>query len=118
MNTAKTILEQLGGNKFIVMTGAKNFLYADVTESNPVFWLRMDLPKNAGKVNRLKVYLNADDTYTMEFYSQRMTKEFDVKISNSQKFEGVYSDMLQSIFTKVTGMYTSLGTMNYKKAVA
>ena len=37
MTIANTILEQLGGNKFIAMTGAKNFLSNGST-------LRMTLP--------------------------------------------------------------------------
>ena len=37
MTIANTILEQLGGNKFIAMTGAKNF----VSDGNT---LRMTLP--------------------------------------------------------------------------
>ena len=105
-----TILNQLGGNQFIAMTGAKNFLFADVTEHNDKIWLRMDIGRNSGKVNKLKIYYNSGaDTYTMHFYKQRVNKKtFDVKITNEQIFEGVYSDMLTSIFEDVTGMYTSI----------
>lgn len=104
---ASEILAQLGGSKFIAMTGSSNFLFAEVTESNPIPWLRMNLSRNSGKVNRLKVYLNDNDTYTMEFYMQKI-KGVEVDISNKKSFEGVYCDMLQSIFTKVTGLHASL----------
>lgn len=61
MKIANAILEQLGGNKFIAMTGAKNF----VSDGNT---LRMTLPKNRSKANRLYVTLDATDTYTMYFF--------------------------------------------------
>lgn len=115
METAKqissTILEQLGGNKFCAMTGAKNFLFAEITETNNRVWLRMDLGRNAGKVNRLKIYYNSDDTYSMHFYNQQIRNYTEVKISNETQFENVYSDQLRELFTQVTGMHTSLGTM-------
>ena len=61
MNTAQIILEQLGGNKFIAMTGAKNFVSDGDT-------LRMTLPRNGSKANRLNITLAPDDTYTMHFF--------------------------------------------------
>ena len=61
MTVANTILEQLGGNKFIAMTGAKNFL----SDGNT---LRMTLPKNRSKANRLYVTLDTTDTYPMYFF--------------------------------------------------
>ncbi len=109
MNFAANILEQLGGKKFIAMTGSKNFLYEDATETNATPWLRMDLASNAAGVNRLKISLNSTDTYTLHFYRQTISKKtLDVTISKEQKFENVYFDMLQSIFTQVTGLRTSL----------
>lgn len=106
---AKTILRQLGGNKFTVMTGASKFLVADITKDNKKIWLRMNIGRNAAGINRLKIYYNANDTYTMEFYKQTMSrKTFDVKITKKQTFENIYCDQLQEIFTRVTGLYTSL----------
>lgn len=108
MTTGHIILQQLGGNKFIAMTGSKQFLFAQITETNKKEWLRMNLAANIAGVNRLTITLEANDTYTMEFYHQRMTKNFDVIISKKQTYEGVYHDQLQPIFTKVTGLQTSL----------
>ena len=108
MTIANTILEQLGGNKFIAMTGAKNFL----SDGNT---LRMTLPKNRSKANRLYITLDATDTYTMHFFkftAGRLNKttfawtpdkQEDIKIVS-----GVYADMLQKIFTATTGMATHL----------
>jgi hypothetical protein len=105
---AQTIIKQLGGSRFKAMTGSKNFLYADIIELNPIFWLRMDLIRNKSGVNKLKIFLNSDDTYTMKFYKQTMTKDFEVKISKEQEFVMVYCDQLKEIFTTVTGLRISL----------
>jgi hypothetical protein len=107
---ATITIEQLGGRRFIAMTGSKNFLRGEVSETNPKPWLRMDLTTNKAGVNRLKITLEANDTYTLEFYKMVCGKStnWEAKISKEQKIEGVYSDMLQSIFTKVTGLYTQL----------
>ena len=108
MTVANTILEQLGGNKFITMTGAKNFV-ADGTT------LHMTLPKNRSKANRLFITLDETDTYTMYFFKftvGRFHKKTFAWIPDKQeeikKVSGVYADMLQEIFTSITGMYTHL----------
>ena len=108
MKIADIILEQLGGNKFLAMTGANHL----VSDGNT---LRMNLPKNASKANRLWITLDADDTYTMNFFkftAGRLNKKTfawteDKKV-DVKEIKGVYCDMLQDIFTSVTGMYTHL----------
>lgn len=108
MKVADIILEQLGGNKFLAMTGANHLL----SDGNT---LRINLPKNASKANRLWITLNADDTYTMNFFkftAGRLNKKTftwteDKKV-DVKEIKGVYCDMLQDIFTSVTGMYTHL----------
>ena len=97
---AITILKQLGGNKFIAMTGANKF-YA---ENNGMGFA---LPGGGGfcrnGINYVKITLNSMDTYDMEFKRIRGTKITDVA-----KHEGIYNDMLQSTFTSETGLYTNL----------
>lgn len=108
MKVADIILNQLGGNKFVVMTGSKNFLADGNT-------LRMQLAKNMSKANRLWITLDADDTYTMRFFrytaprfnSKKLTFT-DEKITEVKTIKGVYCDMLQEIFTATTGLYTRL----------
>lgn len=104
---AYTILMQLGGNKFLVMTGADKLLAAGRTEHNPNPWLRMDLRKNKARVNRLKITLMPTDTYTVEFYQQVLV-DWEPVISNQQTFELVYGEDLQTLFTSVTGYDTYL----------
>lgn len=108
MRVADTILQQMGGNKFVVMTGSKNF----VSDGNT---LRMSLAKNCSKANRLEVTLDADDLYTMRFYKYtagRVNKKtwswIEDKVEEVYTVSGIWFDMLQSVFTQVTGMYTHL----------
>lgn len=108
MRVADIILQQLGGNKFLVMTGAKNL----VVDGNT---LRMTLPRNCSKANRLYITLDPEDTYTMRFIKYtagRLNKKTftwtEDKVTEIKTVEGVYCDMLQDIFTEVTGMYTHL----------
>jgi len=97
MKVAKTILEQLGGNKFVAMTGAKNF---GGTEDS----LSMKIGRNSSNSNYLKITLNMMDLYDMEFCKlTRMGEKKSVK-----EYNNVYNDMMTDIFTKHTGMYTSL----------
>ena len=86
---ANTILQQLGGHGFTVMTGSRNYI-------------------NLGNGLQMSLARNKTDTYTMYFYRQTLTKYADIKVKEIAKYEGVYFDMLQQIFTDVTGLYTRL----------
>ena len=109
MSVANIILEQLGGNKFIVMTGASHFM----SDGNT---LRMTLPKNGSKANRLYITFDEEtDTYTMRFFrytAPRMnTKTFTFtseKVKEIYETSGVYFNQLQPIFTSVAGFDTHL----------
>ena len=107
-NVAEIILDQLGGNRFIAMTGASHF----VSTPNS---LRMHLPKNGSKANRLEITLMPNDTYTLRFYKYSAPRLNHTKMTWSEEkveeikcIENVYSASLQSAFTSVTKMYTSL----------
>ena len=97
MSIAKTILEQLGGNKFRVMTGAKNLMGFENG-------LVMKLGRNSSNSNYLKITLNSMDTYDMEF--AKLTRMGEKK--SVTEYNNIYNDMLRSVFTEHTGMYTSL----------
>ncbi len=109
MNVAEIILQQMGGNKFIVMTGSHHFLADGNT-------LRMQLVKNKSKANRLYITLDeATDLYTMRFFKftagklNRKTYEWsDDKTTEIVLVEGIFADQMQKIFTEVTGLYTHL----------
>lgn len=94
---AKTILQQLGGSKFVAMTGAKNLGFTDTG-------LSFQIGRNAGKVSHVAINLDVGkDLYDMFFYNIRGAKMKTIK-----EYKGVSFDQLQKLFIEVTGMYTSL----------
>ena len=97
MSVAKEILETLGGNKFRVMTGAKNFMGF----SNG---LVMKIGRNSSNSNYLKITLNSMDLYDMEFC--KLTKLGEKK--SVTEYNNVYNDLMRGTFTAHTGMYTTL----------
>lgn len=103
LTVANTILEQLGGRKFIVMTGARNFV-------GDFSGLSFRLPGAGGfcadGINYVKVTLTPNDEYDMTFSRIR-----GARVTQVAKHEGIYFDQLQESFTKATGLHTSLGTM-------
>lgn len=97
MQVAKTILAQLGNNRFVAMTGAKNLVGGENS-------LSFSLPRGAKNgINKVKITLDPSDTYTVEFFKYR---NFDLKLISES--DNVYCDMLQEIFTNHTGLYTKL----------
>ena len=97
MTVARTILDQLGGHKFRVMTGAKNFLdHGDA--------LSMRLGRNSSNSNHLTIRLNSMDLYDVRF--SKWTKKFEEK--SVKEYNDVYADSLVEIFESHTGMYTRL----------
>ena len=97
MTIARTILEQLGGNKFIAMTGAKNL---SDTQDGLSFQLSSKLTKNA--CNAVKITLTLMDTYQIKFLKIGSMELKTIKI-----IDDVYNDQLQEIFTNETGLETS-----------
>ena len=110
------ILEQIGGNKFLIMTGSRVKYYG--YDKNGYAYLRLELSKNQSKAKLLKIQLNSKDLYNMTFskikktlnkkYSALGIKVYDEDIENIKTIKDVYCDQLQEVFTKVTGMYTKL----------
>jgi hypothetical protein len=97
MSVAKTILEQLGGNQFRMMTGAKNLV--DCGDA-----LAMKIGRNSSNSNYLKITLNSMDLYDMEFC--KLTKMGEKK--SVTEYNNVFNDLMRGTFTAHTGMYTSL----------
>ena len=93
---AKTILQQLGGNRFIAMTGAKNFGSSSKS-------LQMKIGRNSKSISHVVITLKSSDLYDMEFIRIRGTSRKVVK-----KVTGVYADMLGTMFKKYTGMNVRL----------
>lgn len=102
MQVAKTILEQLGGNKFRVMTGAKNFTSYEHEGPGLSFQLPGGGFTKSG-INYVAITLTPADLYTVVFERVRKLKRTPVA-----KFEDVYNDQLVEIFERETGLRTKL----------
>ncbi len=98
MKTSEIILQQLGGHKFIVMTGAKHIIGSD-------YGLSFKLPSNFAKdeINFVRITLNYLDLYDMEFI-----KIDGLKIKPIKSADNIYNDQLKEIFTSYTGLQTKL----------
>jgi len=98
MKTAQTILAQLGGNRFIAMTGAQQL--ASTGHS-------IQFKFGSGATNRAnfcRIELCVNDTYTMTFLSQRgfnPTKQIE-------QFCDVQCGQLKSLFAQRTGFILNL----------
>jgi hypothetical protein len=94
---AQTIIQQLGGNRFTSMTGAKNFGTSG-----------RDLSFKIGRgatngINYIRIELNLNDTYNVQFMKCRGLDCKVVKIVGN-----VYGDKLAETFRNCTGFATSL----------
>ena len=98
MTIAQTILNQLGGRRFIAMTGAKTFT---ASQNSLQFALPSYFAKNG--INRVRVTLQPSDTYRVQFFKIRA-----VKVDTISEFDGIYADTLPKLFTEQTGLQTSL----------
>jgi hypothetical protein len=104
---AGEILRQLGGNKFIAMTGAKNLVYSENEKGNTI--LTFKIGQNSKRINYIRIeYVGGIDLYNIEFINYRMGKNYDVNLKQIAHHEQIYNDMLVPIFEQETGMYTKL----------
>jgi len=101
LSVATTILVQLGGNRFKVMTGAKNIIGSD---DSLTFMLPTGFAKDS--INKVSVTLDWTDTYVVEF--GRAVFRPVPKYREIKKLTMVYAEDLQRMFTEVTGLNTHL----------
>ena len=106
MTVANTILQQLGGRAFVAMTGARNLL--DCGNS-----LRFNLPRNFAKggIDSIRVTLDADDTYTVAFWSSRQRAH-----QSTKEFSNVYAEDLAPLFSDQTGLCTIMPRIFTRRA--
>jgi hypothetical protein len=88
---AETILTQLGGRRFLAMTGARNLTYGDRA-------LTCRLP--IGKARFLSVELNCWDTYDVSVF--RANGDICGTLAN------VYADQLRAAVENLTGLALAL----------
>lgn len=98
MQVAQTILQQLGGNRFAVMTGAKNFLG---DESSLSFRLPSYFAR--GGINAVKVTLNDLDLYDVKLMKVRGTS-----VATVAESANLYAEDMVRYFSEKTGLALKL----------
>ena len=119
-DVAMTILQQMGGvGRIQATTGAKNFAYFDEKGKKGISF---DFPSRGKKPNFVKVVLDDDDTYSVEFGKKKpiswkrlerekegmaepKIEDFYTKLG---EHKGVYWDQLKDVFERNTGLFLSL----------
>jgi len=96
MAIAEEIVKQLGGRRFILMTGAYDFV---ALGSGVGFKLPSDKDFVKQGIDTVEVILTPDDTYTVRFLR-------DTELVSEH--ENIHNDQLQELFTSVTGLDTHL----------
>lgn len=100
---AEIILSQLGGSRFLAMTGAKKLTIAD-RGLNFVLPSTKDFVKNG--INVVRITLTAADDYTVEFLRIGRAPRYATTVV--REANGVYCDNLREVFEQETGLRTSL----------
>lgn len=107
LTVAQIILAQLGGRRFIAMTGARNAF--DLGRK-----LSFDLPRGCkDRINNVLITLEPNDTYTVRFGRTATSRNKDRTATRYTNHciavvEGVYNDQLEEIFTNYTGLATRI----------
>lgn len=96
---ANGIRHQLGGPRFEAMTGARDFMALSRG-------LQFRLPRAAKNgINGVRITVNAQDLYDLEFYAMRGTR--CRRVDGHTTF-GIGCEELRRVFTCATGLETSL----------
>ena len=112
----REIITHIGGYRFLSMTGSK-IKYYGYNESGYVY-VMLKLAKNQSKANHLKIQLNSNDLYNMEFIKHKKTmnkeyktiglKVYEDEFIGVNTYENLYYDQLEEVFQSETGLYTRL----------
>lgn len=101
LEIANEIMKQIGGKKFMAMTGAKNIV---AIEKGVQFKFQgSNVATNC--VIKLGETFLTNDLYIMEFWKINASKGTCVKVA---EFEGLYSDQIENTFGEVTRLATRL----------
>jgi hypothetical protein len=98
----RVILSQLGGNKFLTMTGAK-----DLVGSDDALWFGVSGRTNGKRINRVRISLMSDDTYSIQCFALRGV---DCRLVGW--CHDIYAANLGATFERLTGLRISLGRLS------
>jgi hypothetical protein len=101
LTVANTILEQLGGRRFMAMTGANTFI-------GSATGLSFKLPKSKDGANVVRIELTPLDLYDIETVSVRRSKTKGITFTTKTQVSGIYCDVLESTIARITGLATRL----------
>lgn len=99
---AQTILQQLGGNRFLAMTGAKDLMSSPHGLS---FKIKGKAPGSGRPITHVRITLNTNDLYIVE---ARRWSASSLTMFTVSRTTDVWADMLGEVFTDATGLYTRL----------
>jgi hypothetical protein len=104
---AQEIARQIGGQRFITMTGAKDFVCGLDPDEKP--YLSFKLPgKGKNGINYVQILYEPMDWYTLRFIRVNHGKFGSFTTTTVEEVEMVYEDVLERTFSDVTGLATSL----------
>lgn len=108
MHIARTILSQLGGNRFIAMTGVKTI----INEHNGLMCI-FSSKNTKDRGTHFKITLNGNDLYDLEYYKIVMKKDKDISywiptLEIIKESKNIDVNNLRETFTSMTGLYTHL----------
>jgi hypothetical protein len=99
---AQTILAQLGGQKFIAMTGAHSLCGSPDSLS-----MRLSTKLTKGRIGGVRITLDASDTYTLIAF-KLCRRDGLLNVVEAFKESGIYCDQLAETFEEATGLLTRL----------
>jgi len=99
LSIANEIYRQLGGRRFAVMTGAKNFVGGADS-------LTFKIGRNSRGITHIKIILSPLDLYDVQFLQCRMRPNPSVKTIDG--YSMVMAGDLQGLISRATGLDTHL----------
>jgi hypothetical protein len=100
-SVASTILEQLGGSRFVAMTGARNIM----SDGDALcFKLPQGFARNG--INYVRIQLDPSDTYTVRF--TKIGRAPSYRIEEVGSFSHIYTENLCELFREQTGLETRM----------
>ena len=101
---ADEIWQQLGAQRFSLVTGCKPIVYG---EANGMVYLLMSVGKNSHAINRFEISYNQG----LDLYEVRFLRKRGIENHVVAQYKEVYADNLHMLFTQHTGMVTTFPRM-------
>lgn len=104
-----TIFSQMGGHRFMRMTGAHS--YTRARDEHGDCYLQFKLPRNMSKdgINLVRITLTPLDVYKLTFSRVSHDHEKGLHAILVCELDFIYADVLENTLSEVTGLATRLG---------